>query len=385
MRLIARMLLACFLVSTCAAAARAQDAPVADSTVTDTPTLDAPVAAPPVQGNLLNPNTSVIGWMQASAGHDPHDPAASALLKEAEIGLQAVVDPYTRADVFLSFHDDEAPAMEEAYLTFLTLPAGLQARLGKFRDGFGKFNLTHAGETPFTDRPLAPAAIFGDEGLSGTGAELSWLVPNPFGLYANLTGTVQRSPDESPSFAPAVTKNELLYLGRLVTYADLSESWNLNAGVSFACAPANAALHDGLVDAAPLREHARVAGADLTVRWKNHRQAIYRSLMWQTEAYKLDAELNGGLYAPRRPLGGFSYVDYQFARRWHAGVRGDYMETLAGHGHESGVLGYLTFTPTEFSLFSVQSRRVQYAPDDAAWEHFLKITFNIGPHGAHPF
>ncbi len=383
MRSFARMLVACLAFACAAPAARAQDAP--DSLATDTPVAEAPVAAPPVQGNLLNPNTSVIGWMQAAAGHDAHDDAPAALLKEAEVGLQAVVDPYTRADIFLSFHDLEEAALEEAYLTFLTLPGGFQARAGKFRDAFGKFNLTHAGETPFADRPLAAATLFGEEGLSGAGAEVSWLVPNPFGLYANLTGTVQRSPDESPVFAAAERRNDLLYLGRLVTYADLSESWNVNAGVSFATAPVNTALHDDVVDHAALRGHARVAGADLTLRWKNHRQAIYRSLLWQTEAYALDAEQSGGLYAPRRPRGGFSYVDYQFARRWHAGVRGDYMQNFADHGHQSGVLGYLTFTPTEFSLFSVQSRRLTYAPDDTAWEHFLKITFNIGPHGAHPF
>ena len=392
-------LLASFVAClTGAPVARADDAPavpesaaVADSSAsmeasTSTDVVpEVAVTAPPVQGNFMNPNISVIGWMQGSAGHDSHDATQSVLLKEAELGLQAVVDPYSRADVFISFHDTDAASREEAYLTFLTLPAGLQARLGKFRDGFGKFNLTHAGETPFTDRPLAPAAIFGEEGLSGSGAELSWLVPNPFGLYANLTGTVQRSPTESPAFRPAANKNDLLYLGRLVTYADLSESWNLNAGISLVTAPSNPELHATTAPAAPLRDHARVAGADLTIRWKNRRQALYHSLMWQTEAYRLDAESDGGAVAPRRPHGGFSFVDYQVAQRWHLGVRGDWLQNVGNAAHTRGVLGFITYTPTEFSLFSLQTRRVSYGPGDAAWEHFLKITFNIGPHGAHPF
>ena len=68
----------------------ANSAAIADSTSlgdTEAPVEAPAVTAPPVQGNLMNPNTSVIGWMQASAGHDAHDPAPSAMLKEAELGL----------------------------------------------------------------------------------------------------------------------------------------------------------------------------------------------------------------------------------------------------------------------------------------------------------
>ena len=40
----------------------------------------------------------------------------------------------------------------------------------------GKLNQTHAGETPFADRPLAAARCFGDEGLSSTGLSAVALV-----------------------------------------------------------------------------------------------------------------------------------------------------------------------------------------------------------------
>ena len=60
--------------------------------------------------------------------------------------------------------------MEEGYLTWLSLPLGGQAKIGKFRADFGKFNRTHAGETPFADRPLSTLAFGGEEGLSTTRA-----------------------------------------------------------------------------------------------------------------------------------------------------------------------------------------------------------------------
>src|SRR6185369_11738575 len=100
--------------------------------------------------NLLNPNVSVIGWFQGQAGDVVDRPGSRAFdLREAELGFQANVDPYSRADFFISVNPEDGIDLEEGYLTLLTLPAGLSAKLGKFRNNFGKFNRTHPPETPF--------------------------------------------------------------------------------------------------------------------------------------------------------------------------------------------------------------------------------------------
>ncbi|HWP48300.1 MAG TPA: hypothetical protein VNM22_14140, partial [Candidatus Limnocylindrales bacterium] len=58
-------------------------------------------------------------------------------VKEVELGFQASVDPYARADVFFSgenlLGDESEVGLEEAWLTLIRLPLGAQARLGKFR------------------------------------------------------------------------------------------------------------------------------------------------------------------------------------------------------------------------------------------------------------
>ena len=52
------------------------------------------------------------------------------LLQEVELGLQAVVDPYFRGDIFVSFSPSGVD-VEEAYATTLALPANLQVRAGQ--------------------------------------------------------------------------------------------------------------------------------------------------------------------------------------------------------------------------------------------------------------
>ncbi len=341
-------------------------------------------AAPQAGSSLLNPNTSVIGWFQAEAGDRVQHAGTKAFeLREAELGFQAAVDPYSRADFFISVNPEEGIDLEEGYLTLLTLPAGISAKLGKFRSNFGKFNRTHPPETPFAARPISAERFLGEEGLSGMGASASWIVPNPLGIYADLDAEVTASPDSavSPAFGSARGR-DLLYVTRASGFVDLSEQTNLNFGVSYANGSQGFVVDDST--ARTYTPRAQLYGADLTFRWRNPRRAIYRSLLVQAEVMERSAER---LFVPSIvSRGAFAYADYQFARRWHAGARYDWSEdpTLAGV-HATGGLAFLTFTPSEFALMSLQMSR---AYQNNGWDetrYFFKTTFNIGPHGAHPF
>lgn len=346
-------------------------------------------SALPQGANLLNPALSVIGWFQGEAGDQLKEEGSSAFsLREAELGLQANVDPYSRADFFISVSPAEGIDLEEGTLTLHSLPGGLTAKLGKFRGDFGKFNRTHPPETVFADRPLAAERFFGEEGLSAEGVSASWLLPGlPF--YANLDGEVTNTPGfdgEPAAFAPYRGK-DLLFLGRLSTFFDLSEASNLAIGGSFADG-ANGpigidSLSLPLVDPGALR--ARVVGADMTFRWKNPRRAIYRSLIAQVELMQRTAETLGGPDVTR--TGGYAWGDFQFARRWHAGGRYDWSDNLdaAEAAVATGVLGFLTYHPSEFAAMSAQVRRQKLEGGDKETQIYFKTTFNIGPHGSHPF
>ena len=127
-------------------------------------------SAPPQQtrsGISANPDLSVIGDFQGSY-ISRGKKNFNAYLNETEVSLQAVVDPYARADFFISFGRDAETGkygveVEEGYLTTLSLPAKLQLKVGKFREAVGRINPTHPHALPFIDLPNAYVNYFGEK------------------------------------------------------------------------------------------------------------------------------------------------------------------------------------------------------------------------------
>ena len=333
-----------------------------------------PSGAPAQSASITNPAISVIGWFQGVSGNDPAAQAEALELREAEMGFQSAVDPFTRADFFISA-STEGLDVEEGYITWLALPGGGQARAGKFRAQLGKFNQTHPPETPFADRPLAAEAFLGEEGLAITGVSLSALIPNPLNWYWDATaqaGTAPSAP-ESPLFHPD-SRSDLLALGRTSVFVPLHESADLNFGLSYANALADSGLRGN-------GNRAQIAALDLTFRWKNPRRSIYRSLLAQVELLGEQGSRSG----TERHTGAYAYAVYQLARQWKVGARYDWTESPGSHDNTSGALALIQYQPSEFSTLSAQIRRVRVPGGTDLDAAFFKWTFNIGPHGAHPY
>jgi len=104
-------------------------------------------AAPSQTSNYFNPAISVIGNFLGVAGHNPVENLPNLSLRESELGLQAIVDPYARADFFLSFNGSNVD-VEEGYLTFTSLPGQFLAKVGRMRVQFGKINTLHLHVLP---------------------------------------------------------------------------------------------------------------------------------------------------------------------------------------------------------------------------------------------
>jgi hypothetical protein len=335
-----------------------------------------PAAAYSAGSKVFNPDISAIGNFLAAGGENPHATESSMQLTEAELAFQAPIDPYARADFFLSA-GPEGVEIEEGYVTFTALPAGLLLKAGKMRAQFGKVNAMHTHILPWTDRPLVMQNLLGgEEGLADSGLSLSRLIPNSF-MFLEGTGEVYQG---RSNVFQTDTRSRLAYLGRLRGYRDLTESTNFDLGTSFVHGPTDLGteLDKNLI------------GVDATFRWRPLQRAIYRQfvgrteLVWSRQALPFSAVPG----APDRAhaFGFYSSADYQFARRWFAGARVDRSgRVLSADLTDTGASLHLTFRPTEFSLIRGQYRRTNYAEGISANELLFQLNFSIGAHGAHVF
>ncbi len=330
------------------------------------------LAAAAPSSKFFNPDIAVIGSFVGSAGQAAFPDAPPALeMREVEASFQAVVDPYARADVFLTFGPDEV-GLEEGYITFPTAPGGLLLKVGKLRDAFGKVNGMHTHVLPWTDRPLVAENLTGGEdGLADAGLSVSRLIQNRL-LF--LEATAQVYSGNSAVFS-APSRSDLAYVGHLRAYRDLGESTNLDLGGSFAWG------HNGVTDASTTR----LWGLDATFRWRPLRRAIYRRFLARTELVwsRRQAESE----APVQDAFGFyAAADYQFARRWYLGARYDWSERAADAAlRDRGGSLQLSWWPSEFSQIRGQYRRTEAAEGRKADEFLFQFLFAIGAHGAHPF
>ena len=333
-------------------------------------------AQTPQTGNVFNPNISAIGDFLASTGHNEVNPMPSLALHEAELGLQAIVDPYARGDFFFTFGTESGDVgVEEAYITFLNLPGEVLLKAGKLKGAFGKLNTQHLHTRLFADVPLPMQNLLGSEdGIDDSGISISHLIPAPAGIF--LEGTAQLFRGTTENLFYAYTRSDVEPLFHLKGYGDLSESSNVEIGVSWT--RGSNLQGPGF--------HTTLMGLDATFRWKPLRQGLYRSLIVQAEFYLSEQQMPGGTV---RANGFYALAQYQLGRRWFAGYRYDQSEHADNASlRDRGNSVMVTFWPSEFSQIRAQWRQVRYeltTGTSPASELILQLQFSIGAHGAHAF
>jgi cell division protein FtsB len=322
---------------------------------------------------VLNPDIAVIGDFLGAAGNGAGRPTPSLEMHESEVAFQAILDPYARADFFISF-GEHGVDLEEGYLTFPALPGHLELRVGKMRAAFGKVNTLHNHVLPWTDRPLVITNLVGGEdGINDAGLAVSRIFQGPGQVF--LEGTAEIFRGDSFNLFQAYNRNDLSTVEHLRAYRDLSESTNLDIGGSYS--RGHSVFGPTAIN--------QIFGIDATVRWKPLRRSIYHSFVGRSEL--IWSRLSVPEQSVTTPFGFYVSGDYQFARRWFVGGRFDRSQRLDHETllQDTGGSLVLTYWPSEFSQIRGQLRRTRYGENLTANEFLFQFQFSIGAHGAHPF
>ena len=380
-----KLLLIVCLGLTLAAAALAQQPPPEPTPTpaseppaepTPPPAPEAPPPAPspvgsPQSGTYFNPAISVIGNFLAIAGKNRVEDEPALQIHETEIAFQAIVDPYARADFFISLSNGGIE-VEEGFITFTHLPADLLLKVGKFKAQFGKVNTMHAHVLPWADVPLPITDLLGSEdGWNDAGLSLARIFPLPGDTFSELTAQVFRG--ESEGLFEAPTRNDLSYLGHYRVYRDIGDDHNVEVGATWGRG------HNGVT----ADSETTLENVHLVYRWrplsgKPYRGFILRSELFRSRREQLDGKQNSrGFYVAG---------DYRLGQRWFAGGRYEFSDHKDDAGQrDRGEAAILTFWPSEFSQIRGELRQRRYAGGIKANEAILQFQFSIGAHGAHPF
>lgn len=386
-------------------------------------------AAPPVgpQGGPTNPRLlpdfSAVGDLVGDLspkGSTQRDRSRFGV-REVELAVQAVVDPYFRGDVFLGISDLEGISIEQAYLTTTSLPNQLELKVGRFLMPFGKQNTTHRHDLHTIEYPWVIQKLLSDDGLKGTGLWGSRVFA-PFGFYQELQVTaVDRISPAAEGLTTAEDVNKSLgglgFSGRLRNYVDLTEAANVELSLSAMTGrreqPLDATFTTLVQSGSSSRPVARdvnatlarqsTFGADFTFRWRPLQQGLYQSFILQSEVMhqrnQRDPALPVVVCPPGPPCpqpayagptrdhtGAYLFARYQTSQRTYLGARYDYVQNPETEGRtlNAGSV-YLEWYPSEFSKLAAGYEAVKNSGDDLLNRLLIQATFSLGPHKPHPF
>lgn len=349
------------------------------------------VAAPEFvsrQRNLsaLNPEISVTGDVFAFA-RSQQTGSNNFVPREFEISFISNLDPFSRAKIFVAHHTHggEVPPfgeaeeeethggeveIEEGYVEWVNLAAGLGLTLGKFRQRFGRLNRWHAHALPAQQLPLPYLAFLGEEGLAQTGASLHWLAPvHGFGTW-EAWAEITRSSSEA-AFGESSGISGLAHLN---AFFELSPATYFELGVS--------TLTGGREEVVPIGETAasgnRLFGADFTFDWRPPEHARYRQFTLHGAAM-----LNRRVYDDTGDIdafGAFAIAEFRFATQWIAGARYEYVEDPASPDNHAWLFApSLTWWQSEFVRLRAEYD-VFRGPAERFGQFVLQATFAMGPH-----
>ena len=315
----------------------------------------------------------------------------------------------------VSTHEGEFErGIEKLFVQTRTLPAGLQARAGRFASQVGYLNEQHPHADDFAERPPLYRAFLGhhyfDDGL-----RLNWTAPTPFFLQLGAEAFSGRklSPEGVRRSRAGVTT----ITGKVGTDIGLNQAWQagwsvlvnrraapepddhageIGAGLSDHAADASADAHG-------MDEHAHGHGArfqgrrltmfDLAWKWAPNGNARQQQVRVVFEQARLAGLQEPSLAARRHEATSLSVV-WRFRPDWEMGLRGDRLRAAIGHEDHADPVRLdeqslmVAYKPSHRQTLRVQwvgHRNTQGLELPGRRTLALQLVVAFGAHGAHNF
>lgn len=287
--------------------------------------------------------------------------------------------------------------IEKLFVQTRTLPAGLQARAGRFASQVGYLNEQHPHADDFVERPALYRAFLGhhyfDDGL-----RVNWTAPTPF--YLQLGAEAFSGRQLSPEGARRSTNGVTTLTGKVGSDIGRHHAWQAGASL-LVNRRAAATEHEAHDDHGHHEEHAhgavfsgrRLALFDLAWKWAPNGNAREQQVRVVVEHARLSGLQDAALAGRQHEASSLSLV-WRLRPDFEAGVRVDRLR--AGYAHDDH------FDPARLNEQAVmlaykpshkQTLRLQWTTQRNAqgFEHVprqlvsLQYVVAFGAHGAHSF
>jgi hypothetical protein len=335
-------------------------------------------------------------------------------LGHSDLTASGPVGPWFKAQLTatVATHDGELEkGFEEVWLETTRLPAGLQARAGRFASQIGILNAQHPHADDFAERPLLYRGFFGGH-WTDDGLRLNWTAPTPF--YLMLGAEVfsgKRLVHEVANQPPRLGATTFV----IKTGADLNRSHSWQLGLSHIRNRREAALeahdHDEHGDADAHEDetahdahgHDHAHGAlfsgrktwllDLTWKWAPDGNNRNQQLRLGFEAARITGLNRHATGRDRHDANALSLV-WRFAPAWEIGTRADWLRVRAPHEDHfhSGLLRerslMLAYKPSHMQMLRLQlARQLDAVEIENPSRRTLQLQYVMafGAHGAHGF
>ena len=341
----------------------------------------------------LNPeisvNADVFGFV------NPDDPDTDNFTpREFELSLQAALDPFSRAKLFISRHalgpeivpfaeagvehDDEGGGfeVEEGYVEWVSLPGGLGLKLGKFQQRFGTLNRWHSHALPFQSRSLPHLAYLGEGALAQPGLSVSWLAPFGGGAVGTYEAAVEVTRSDHELFGTSTRPSVLGFVNGF---------WHLSPAVDFEL---NGSWINGSYESDTRFFDRNVYGVELAFNWippalSRQRGITVRGGMMILEGLLPEEDDPAGVADPDGLAKGFwSMAEVRLSPSWLVGARFDRAESP----HDPDVTQTLvsptvTWWQSEFVRVRAEYDLLgAFGDNDSTGLFALQVTFAMGPH-----